>query len=740
MTADFLHGSPYARSSRQNDEDSVSMLSPMGATSPEQPSPINRRKSSSEDGMSQRTPSWLIPSAEPQESTIYEQHQVSSPTLTMGYSVLGNSARSQSPYQEQVAWANSTQFRSTPAASKPQMVQTTFVATDDEIPLPPRKYFRHPRHMLEPWMTGVWMRFPWWAAGALFLFLLLTGASAGILLASHGTTMGDWKIGHDNAQPHVYISIFEMIMNFLILFALVNGVVIRFWRQLLQGTTLDSIHDTYESMSLWHAVKRIARLRFNIVAVACLLASLSLARGPLFHRALTITEDYHKSFGGVVDLKIAPYPLADFFTNNEPDPIKQGGVSPIFADLVKDLGVGNSLAYEQPASCGDYCTGVVKGYTFKAACTSTVRHIDLNTILHECKACTTEQCRNDCEFRKIRSLSSTFFSTSYEPADDSLTLTSTHKNTRSCGGDIQFQTCTLTQAKSDVPFVITNGTIDRRTDVPNSELYDEVLSNDDAFMATYWPLALNTIFPSVSVNVSASSDFSKLDYTKCVQSWNMKNSTGSLNSSSTTTTCSNSPVGSALLTNDPSTVYAARYEASTDEDPLCGTTWTDPMPDMIQTMQNLAFRTTVAMTTAPDSLFAPELTGAALADLRSNWTQRVPITGYRTLPVYQTSPLLVALGVALSLIGVVAVIPLYYGFWEMGRKVSMNPLEIARAFGAPVMEDLDGNTTSDMISVERGGMAIKYGALDRYGEQKKLRVEESGKFTVRMPWQGEIFG
>jgi hypothetical protein len=45
-----------------------------------------------------------------------------------------------------------------------------------------------------------------------------------------------------------------------------------------------------------------------------------------------------------------------------------------------------------------------------------------------------------------------------------------------------------------------------------------------------------------------------------------------------------------------------------------------------------------------------------------------------------------------------------------------------------------------MICVERGGMGVKYGALDRYGEQKKLRVEESGKATVRMPWQGEIFG
>jgi hypothetical protein len=690
--------------------------------------------------MSQRTPSWLISAAEPQESAPYEQRQVPSPTLTMGYSVFGNIARSQSPYQEQVAWANSTQFRSTPAASKPQMVQTTFLATDDETPPPPSKYFRHPRHMLEPWITGVWMRFPWLGSGALLLIVLLTGASAGILLASHGTTMEDWRIGHDNAQPHVYISVFEIMMNFLILFALVDGVVIRFWRQLLQGTTLDSIHDTYESMYLWPAVKRIARLRFNIVAVACILASMSLARGPLFHRALTITEDYHKSFGGTLNLKIAPHPLADLFTYNESDPIKQGGVSPIFAGLVKGLGVGNSLAYEQPASCGDYCTGVARGYTFKAACTSSVRQIDLNTILHECKACTTEQCRSDCEFRKTTSLSSTFFSTSFEPTNDSLILTSIHKNKKSCGGDIQVQTCTLTQAKSDIPFVIANGTIDRRFDVANSEVYHETSPTDDVFMGTYWPLALNTLFPSVSVNVSASSDFSKLQYTRCVQSWNMKESTGSLNASSTTTTCSNSTVDPALFTNDPSTVYAAKYEASTDEDPLCGTTWTDPMPDMIHAMQNLAFRTTVAMATAPDSLFAPALAGAALADLRSAWTQRIPITGYRTLPVYHTSPLLVALGIAVSLIGVVAVIPLYYGFWEMGRKVSMNPLEIARAFGAPVMEDLDGNITRDMICVERGGMGVKYGALDRYGEQKKLRVEESGKATVRMPWQGEIFG
>ncbi|KAL1593134.1 hypothetical protein SLS60_010741 [Paraconiothyrium brasiliense] len=650
----------------------------------------------------------------------------------MRSTVFGDSARSQSPYQEQVAWANSTHFRSAPAETKPQMVQTTFLTKDDETPPPSRTYFRHPRHMLEPWTPGIWIRFPWWGAGALFLVVLLTGASTGILLASHNTSTKDWKIGHDDAQPHVYISIFEMIMNFLILFALVDGVVLRFWRQLLQGTTLDSLHDTYESMYLWPAVKRVAHLRLNIVAVACILALVSFVRGPLFHRALSVNDDDHKSFKSMVDLNIAPQPLEGFFHSNDTDPRKQDGVTSVFTDLVKGLSAGNPLPYEQPASCGDYCTGTAKAHTFKARCDSSVRNIDLNTVLHECKSCSTEQCRSDCEFRRLTSLQATFFSTSYEQTNDRLILTSIHKNTTSCSGAVQVQTCTLMQAKSDVPFIITNGTIDSQLDVSASHFYDEALSSDDALMETYWPLALNVLFPSVSANVSASSDFSKLVYTECVQQGNIQDSAGKLANSSTSATCSNSTLSPSLVPNNPSSIYAAAYKASPGEDPLCGTVWNDPMPDMISIMQNLAFRTTIAMATASDSIFAP--------DLRSTWTQSIPITGYRVLPMYHTSPLLVALGVAVSLIGVAAVIPLYYGFWEMGRKVSLNPLEVARAFGAPVMEGLDGNTTPDMISVERGGMSVKYGALDRYGEQKKLRVEESGRATIRMPWQGEIFG
>lgn len=66
----------------------------------------------------------------------------------------------------------------------------------------------------------------------------MTGASAGILLASENTSPSDWKVGNDNVQPQAYISVLEMMMNFLISLALVEGVVIKFWREMLHGSTV----------------------------------------------------------------------------------------------------------------------------------------------------------------------------------------------------------------------------------------------------------------------------------------------------------------------------------------------------------------------------------------------------------------------------------------------------------------------------------------------------------------------
>ncbi|KAF1939693.1 hypothetical protein EJ02DRAFT_381248 [Clathrospora elynae] len=107
---------------------------------------------------------------------------------------------------------------------------------------------------------------------------------------------------------------------------------------------------------------------------------------------------------------------------------------------------------------------------------------------------------------------------------------------------------------------------------------------------------------------------------------------------------------------------------------------------------------------------------------------------------YQTSTLFVILGTIASLTGVIATITLYYGYWQLGRGVSLNPLEIARAFGGPMFDGLDGNMGATDVEIEKGGVAVRYGVVERSGVEKLLRVEDTERVSVRTPWEGEVFG
>ncbi|PVI05200.1 hypothetical protein DM02DRAFT_687198 [Periconia macrospinosa] len=259
----------------------------------------------SNNTVSSRTPSWLVSAVHLQQSLPPEQTlSMPSPTISepepspgMRPSIFGTRDLPQAPYQESIAWANSTYFK--PSADErppeqtiqqPQPSRISHFQRESHIRHDSRRYFRHPRHIYEPWNAGVWKRFPIWGFSALSLILILTAAMVAILIGSNGKTTEDWKLGSDNAQLPVYLSVFEMILNLLTIFALADGMVIRYWRQLLHGTTLSAMHDTYESIHLWPAVKRIVTFRWNNVAVACVAAAASLIRGPFYQRALTLSN------------------------------------------------------------------------------------------------------------------------------------------------------------------------------------------------------------------------------------------------------------------------------------------------------------------------------------------------------------------------------------------------------------------------------------------------------------------
>lgn len=72
------------------------------------------------------------------------------------------------------------------------------------------------------------------------------------------------------------------------------------------------------------------------------------------------------------------------------------------------------------------------------------------------------------------------------------------------------------------------------------------------------------------------------------------------------------------------------------------------------------------------------------------------------------------LGLALMFIGLsaLAVVPLLLKWWRLGRNVSLSPIEIARAFGAPeLMAGSGSNSTASELMREVGSRDIRYGEV-----------------------------
>jgi hypothetical protein len=67
-----------------------------------------------------------------------------------------------------------------------------------------------------------------------------------------------------------------------------------------------------------------------------------------------------------------------------------------------------------------------------------------------------------------------------------------------------------------------------------------------------------------------------------------------------------------------------------------------------------------------------------------------------------------------------AILSTYWGWWRLGREVSMSPLEIARAFGAPLLETADPNATGDDLKRELGTQEIRF-AVNAVGRVRQLR-------------------
>ena len=166
------YGKSYLRATRPSDDDGISMLSTGGdATQYQAYHPDHRRQSSPEPSIPDRL-SWTVSPVALQQSLPLPTPSSNESSTNMRPSIFGSRAVIDSPFQEPVAWANSTNFQQARESPKPEIWSTVQPIPGPNHPSESRRYFRHPRHILEPWSMGFWKRFPWFGFGALFGVLL----------------------------------------------------------------------------------------------------------------------------------------------------------------------------------------------------------------------------------------------------------------------------------------------------------------------------------------------------------------------------------------------------------------------------------------------------------------------------------------------------------------------------------------------------------------------------------------
>jgi hypothetical protein len=97
-------------------------------------------------------------------------------------------------------------------------------------------------------------------------------------------------------------------------------------------------------------------------------------------------------------------------------------------------------------------------------------------------------------------------------------------------------------------------------------------------------------------------------------------------------------------------------------------------------------------------------------------------TMYRDSVHYSTNIHYMIGAVVSNFICVLCVLPSYWGFWQLGRKVALSPFEIAAAFRSPMVNT--GGTIDDILR-ENGNQQVQFGRIVTGNAAGQLGVAET---------------
>lgn len=176
----------------------------------------------------------------------------------------------------------------------------------------------------------------------------------------------------------------------------------------------------------------------------------------------------------------------------------------------------------------------------------------------------------------------------------------------------------------------------------------------------------------------------------------------------------------------------------------------DPLPDLLSDMNRaMIYLGWLAL----NNVAQPNLTTLD-PGVKVDTTVKGQVTGYHT--IYRTNYWYLFGAALVELVCIALVAPTYWGWWKIGRPVSFSPLELAKvcagpwralkrsltksqAFEAPILQDVNSNSSALEIANECVNMRVKYGSkvAREPGKGHKLAFGETDE--IQRPSQGSLF-
>lgn len=539
------------------------------------------------------------------------------------------------------------------------------------------------------WRPGVWSHIPIPGMLAVLAALICIAGNIAVLVRSDGMPVADWTL-----SPTVYIALMTTGTNMLLRFAFHEGNKIAWWYKAIQGGSLRDLHTRWESGDgFWGALG--SGRRFNLVSLASLAATVIVIDQPLIQRASTIVPAQFTNTTNIT-ASIAPeipYGYTGYqYGRGAYQQVMSQPMIAAFNDYNTQAPITNGFS-----GCIDTCTGFVNAGGLAAECTTISGPI---AYLQNPKANASNVAVPDA-FLAQSPFNVNFTLGAQDDMNASYILMivsyTTDAHASNCGGTLIQRSCKLRSATLRYPITLKNSTLELGNITSDARIQSFQPAGDDAISidggSDYNRWTLGGLFLAASSLFKANATYQ----------W-----AGAIGTMMTLPdTLSNqfleTPVGN-------NTLYGLGLPLA------CASNWTDPTSHILSALNEIAFRVSMKAaafpfrnTTAP----APP--------------QLLIMQEVRTINVFRSVYKFLAASTVLTVVCVVLVLPTFMGWWELGRRVTLNPIELAKSFDAPLLSGPGSNAPLRELVQTMGMRNVRYGEVDGYGSgQVSRRVLKFG--------------